>query len=400
MRPPPLAAYLPSFIPPVTGVGGSLAPVANSYDSSGTFVERGRANSFKRKRTEEIDAIFDLSADYPPLTTPQRPTVDLGKVKGLMVAAASAAVEVRPMLDDPNLDSKVLLLGKLTLAILDTLGAAVESGLEPISAAANSRANGRGGAGNGGTMAPPIPAKTTPTPGLKELKEGLARADRESIMFDVDLGKNTMANRNGLASAFSATVRKTAIDTAVAAGKDPAEAVRVMDDVISCVSDMEFIGSASKRFINNRNNDDNCNNTFCTMPVKLRFDDRNSRVHFEKSMREYCNLRANISLPKPIRLEQAAFLSSLRERYPGDAVTVRPDTASGYLYALRKEGGAGPWLKCSERLHLSPGIMLPTFVPRKTISLAPAVEVGEAGEMLVAEPEASTGDGNGTQTQS
>jgi hypothetical protein len=391
MRPPPLAAYSPDFIPPVTGVGGLSNPVANLYDSSGTFVERGRTNSFKRKRTEEIDAIFDLSADYPPLTTPQRPTVDLGKVKGQLVAAVAAAGEVRPMLEDPNLDPKLLLLGKLTLAILDTLGAAVESGLEPISTAAGGRFGGGGVAGSGGANAPPVPAKSTPTPGLKELKEGLARADRESIMFDLDLGKNTIANRNGLASAFSATVRKSAIDTALTAGKDPAEAVRVMDDVLSCVADMEFIGSASQKFINKRNISDNRNNTFCTMPVKLRFDDRNTRIHFEKSMREFCNLRANISLPKPVRLEQAAFLSSLRERYPNDHITVRPDTVSGYLYALRKEGGEGPWLKCSERLQLSPGIMLPTFVPRKTLSLAPPVVVA-VEETSAATPDAANGE--------
>jgi hypothetical protein len=373
MRPIPLAAYLPDFVPPVTGVNGLSAPVANLYDQSGNFQGRGRANSVKRKRTDEIDMVYDLSVDYPPLIPPQKMGLDLEKVKGMIVAAGSAAEEVRAMVEDPDLDPKVKLLSKLTLSILDALGAAVESGIAPISGAALGKSGGRGRSGAGGN-APPVPERPQPIPGQNELKEGLAKADRESIMFEVDLGPNTLANRNGLAVAFSASVRKAAVDKALTAGTDPAEAVRVMDDVLSCVADMEFVGSASQKFLSKKK-DDPRNNKFCTMPIKFKFDDRSTRIHFEKTMREVCNLRAGISLPKPVRLEQAAFLSALREKYPTDAITVRPDIGAAALYALRKAGGEGGWINCPERMVLSPGIMLPTFVPRKTVALAPSVEV-------------------------
>jgi hypothetical protein len=370
MKPIPLAAYLPDFVPPVTGFNGSPAPVANMYDSNGIFQARGRSNSVKRKRTEEIDLVFDHSVEYPPLSQPDRPVFDLMKVKGLMVAAGSAAEDIRPLIDDPDTDPKLKNLGKLTLTILDALGAVIECGLAPLSGAAASKA--AGGAVNGGAKAPPISAKPAPTPGQRELKESLEKADRESIMFEVDLGKNTLANRSALAAAFSNTVRKAAIDIATASGKDPTEAVRVMDDTLSIVSDMEFIGSSSQRFISKKANDIR-SNTFCTMPVKFKFEDRNSRIHFEKSMRDHCNFRAGISLPKPVRLEQAAFLSALKERYPQDAITVRPDIRSASLYALRKVGGEGAWVGCPERLSLSPSIMLPNFVPRKSMTLTPLI---------------------------
>jgi hypothetical protein len=377
MKPIPLAAYLPDFVPPVTGLNGHPAPVANLYDTSGTFQGRGRSGSVKRKRTDEIDMVYDLSVDYPPLVSPKKLGLDLEKVKGMIVAAGSAAEEVRAMAEDPNLDPKVKILSNLTLSILDALSAAVESGIAPISGATLGRNFVGGRSGTGGN-APPVPEKPQPIPGAKELREGLVKADRESIMFEVDLGPNTMANRNGLATAFSASVRKAAVDKALTAGTDPAEAVRVMDDVLSCVSDMEFIGSASQKFLSKKK-DDPRNNKFCTMPVKFKFDDRNTRIHFEKTMRDVCNLRAGISLPKPVRLEQAAFLSALKEKYPNDAITVRPDIGAAALYALRKVGGEGSWINCQERLVLSPGIMLPTFVPRKMVALAPSIEVGGEG---------------------
>jgi hypothetical protein len=379
MKPIPLAAYLPDFVPPVTGINGATAPVANLYDASGTFQGRGRSYSVKRKRTDnEIDNVFDRSVEYPPLNPPERPQLDIEKVKGLMVSAGSAAEEVRPLLDDPDTDPKIKNLGRLTLSILDALGAVIESGLAPMSATGIFI----GGVGKGGATAPPVPTKPMVAPGTKELRESMARADCESIMFEVNLGNNTMANRTGLANAFSNAIRKAAIDSATATGKDPAETVRVMDDTLSCVQDMEFIGSSSQKFTSKKQGDSR-NNTFCTMPIKFKFEDRNSRIHFEKTMRDNCNLRAGISLPKPVRLEQAAFLTSLRERYPNDAITVRPDTRSCSLYALRKEGGEGPWITCQERLTLSPGIMLPTFVPRKKVDLAPLI-VEDPGQMVVA----------------
>jgi hypothetical protein len=233
-------------------------------------------------------------------------------------------------------------------------------------------------------------------PGTKELRESMTRAGCERVMFEVNLGPNTMANRAGLANAFSNAVRKSAIDTATATGKDPAKAVRLMDDTLSCVQDMEFIGSSSQKFISKKQGDVR-SNTFCTMPIKFKFDDRNSRIHVEKTMRENCNLRAGVSLPKPVRLEQAAFLTSLKERYPNDAITVRPDTRSCTLYALRKEGGERAWMTCQERLTLSPEIMLPTFVPRKKIDLAPQI-VPEGDQMVVARVEESSSQPNTEQS--
>jgi hypothetical protein len=343
-------------------------------------------NSLKHKRTEEIDLVFDHTVEYPPLRQPERPVFDLVKVKGLMVAAGSAAEDIRPLLDDPETDPKLKNLGKLTLTILDALGAVIESGLAPLSGAATSKAAGR--AVTGGAMAPPISAKPAPTPGQRELKESLEKADRESIMFEIDLGKNTLANRSALAAAFLNTVQKAAIDKATTSGKGLTEAVRVMDDTLSIVSDMEFIGSSSQRFISKKANDMR-SNTFCTMPVKFKFDYRNSRIHFEKSMRDHCNFRAGISLPKPVRLEQAAFLSALRERYPHDAITVRLDIRSAFLYALRKVGGEGAWVGCLERLSLSPSIMLPNFVPRKSMTMTPLIVEGSSIDNGAAETLAS-----------
>jgi hypothetical protein len=136
---------------------------------------------------------------------------------------------------------------------------------------------------------------------------------------------------------------------------------------------MEFIGSQSQKFINRNNESDNRNNTFCTMPIKFKFEDRSMRIHFETVIRSHCGLKSQISLPKPIRMEQAAFLRALKARYPGEIISVRPDIGAATLRAVRKQHGAESWTRCWEVLKLEPGTLLPGYTPREVIALPPLV---------------------------
>jgi hypothetical protein len=130
------------------------------------------------------------------------------------------------------------------------------------------------------------------------------------------------------------------------------------------VQDMEFIGFSSKKFTG-RNEEDMRKNTFCTMPIKFRFEDRNARIHFETAMRNHCTLKASISLPKPIREEQSAFLKALRSKYAGQIVTVRPDTANMALQGFIKPEGQ-KWERLPDRVALDYGILLPGYKVRSS----------------------------------
>jgi hypothetical protein len=392
MKPIPLAAYCADFIPPVTGVNGNLAPVANSYDGSGTFADRNRAGSLSKKRkVGEIEDIFDLSKQYPPLVTPPRPSLDLKEIKNLLVTAASAGDEIRPILETDDLDPRFKAIGSLSIAILEVVSVIVEKGLVPLSGAGSGSGPGAGaGYVAGGTkLAGPPPPPKTVSPGLKELRECLEKSDRESILFDADLGPHAMGNRAGLNGAFSDGIRKLAIKNAIESGKEPTESVRAMNDAIGCVTDIDFIGIRSEP-IKIRENSKQPSTDCHTMPVKLRFDDRNSRLHFERTIRSVCGLRATMSLPKPLREEQALFLRAVKERYPGRIVTVRPEVATLQLVAFHKLHGESKWQKCSETVPIPHGILLPGYNVRKEIVLPPIVTDSNAGTIhqieVVVEP--------------
>jgi hypothetical protein len=226
---------------------------------------------------------------------------------------------------------------------------------------------------------PPPPPK--PSPGLKELRECLDKADTESILFDANLGPFPLGNRNSLANSFSTGIRTAAIEAATQKGEDPAESIRALNDALDCVTDMDFIGLKSE-IPKPRPGSNSEPKNYCTMPLKLRFEDRNSRLHFERTMKTFCGLRAVMSLPKKIRDEQSLFAKALRDRYPEEMVTVRPDVASLHLVAFKKRATDRRWVRCSETMPIPHNILLPEYKGKTVVILPPA-----EGDSQVSVPE-------------
>ena len=281
----------------------------------------------------------------------------------------------RELMNSDNLDPKIKTFGSLCLAVLSAVEAILECGISPLAAGLDVRGASFANTARK-TMHPPPTAPRPPPPGLAELKEGLKRADLESVLFEADLGPPPVANRQTLANALSAGLRAAAISKAGETGTDQAEAIREMEDALSCVSDMEFLGQRSKKFIGRGGAGDPRTNTFCTMPIKLKFEDRSARINFERAIRSNCGLRATMSVPGPIRTEQTAFGKAVRARYPGEIVMVRPDISALELVAFHKRDGGERWLRCPDSLPIPHGILLPGYVPRSVVVLPPMPDMG------------------------
>ena len=130
-----------------------------------------------------------------------------------------------------------------------------------------------------------------------------------------------------------------------------------MEDALSCVEDLDFLGQRSQPYKLPGGSESG----FCSMPIKLTFSDRDSRINFERTVREHTGLRASQSFPKPIRDQMSAFRKALQDRYKDQIILVRPDSRSLTLSALRKTDGEGRWTQCHESLPIPTGIMLPGF---------------------------------------
>ena len=161
---------------------------------------------------------------------------------------------------------------------------------------------------------PPLPANAPPpTPAepaeVLELRGALEKADKTSIFFGANLGEASIANRNALAHNLNIGIRNTIISKAGDNVTAAAEAVRVAADALSCATNVEFLGAASK--IHSRR--DGTLSGHYSMPVKIEFENKGARIHFECTMREKCDIRPSISLPTGIRKAQTTFYNELKE---------------------------------------------------------------------------------------
>ena len=79
-----------------------------------------------------------------------------------------------------------------------------------------------------------------------------------------------------------------------------ADAEETIDDVLSC-SKLEFLGSNSRKFHNNKNPTDSRNGKFCTLPVRMDFKDKETRIQAEISLRKICKVSCSTPYPKNLR---------------------------------------------------------------------------------------------------
>ncbi len=280
-------------------------------------------------------------------------------------------------------------LAGFSMALLDLVNAVVEDGILPMSSPAAASF-----ASVAAASATPIAMQQRPRvePGTAELKAALATAEKTAVVFDADLGRSPVAYRATLNGAFAAGLKAATMKAAEESGEDPNEGIRIVNDDLSCAYNMDFIGQTSTRKIDRRDPANPVTLPFCTMPVKLDFPDRHTRIHFERTLKKHCGLKASMSLPFNIRKYQSLFLAAMKTRYNNRVVTVRPDISTLSLVAFMKNKTGAGWSKCRESIPIPCRIMLPDFeIPNRVdlpdVGLGPAMG-DDDGALLV---EASIG---------
>ena len=384
MRPLLFRDVLPPTIvvPPVTGVNGNNNPYANLFDRSGAFRDRAGSGT-KRPRTdgqeELLNSVYNLTRDFPPLELPGRPAVDVASIKAILVEAATMVGSLEPVLgrEDASVDSKAVL--NMLKTLVGLVGAVVEKGIEPLATAVvgvgGAPTSRRFAAAARGLANPVASVPPPPPPGRRELVDALKKSEKEAVVFGVNLGAVGMAHRGTLNANFTTDLQRKVVEKAE--GKPEAgvrESLRIVEDALSCAESVDFMGPRSNPYVNQR---EGATGSFCSMPVKLSFQDRDTRINFERTVRENTGLRVIQSLPKPVREEMALFRKAMECRYPGKIILARPNVRSLEFTALMKNDGDKKWVECQETVPIPIGVMLGGFVATVRVVLPDVV--GDAG---------------------
>jgi hypothetical protein len=113
--------------------------------------------------------------------------------------------------------------------------------------------------------------------------------------------------------------------TAVKSGKHDyhiGDAEEVLDDILSC-SKLEFLGSGSKLFFNSKNENDPRNNKMHTIPVRMDFEDRETRFEAEVMLRKLCKVNCSVPYPKRMRTILLELVNKGKAYYPNSFIRTK-----------------------------------------------------------------------------
>jgi len=148
------------------------------------------------------------------------------------------------------------------------------------------------------SIRPPPPVLTAEELATRKVKNAIKDAEKKTLIFNLDLGmaptmnKETLSRKVTLALSNKATTGEH--DYHIGDAED------VIDDLLSC-SKLEFLGTTSRKYHNTRDAKDPLNGKMCTLPVRLDFKDRETRIQAEISLRKICKVRCTTPYPKKLR---------------------------------------------------------------------------------------------------
>jgi len=288
-----------------------------------------------------------------------------------MVEAAAKVKELAPILTDKRTTDQNKACVNTVIALYSLIESVVEKAVVPLVDAL--QGGGGGECGGGGSR---FGHKSGPDPDEIRIREALEKADKTSVIFGANLGNSPVGNRTTLANNFTTGLRSAAVEIATAQAAQSAqgtpeegaaavaasvnEAVRVAADALSCADSLDFLGQASRESNNDRDAEflekrgiRINKKKFCTMPVVINFEDRQSRMFFENTMRDKCGIRATMSLPPGIRKEMKSFHDEIRSENPGMIVMTRPDIKTLSLIAFTKIDGGPVWNRIEKTRKLT-----------------------------------------------
>jgi hypothetical protein len=132
----------------------------------------------------------------------------------------------------------------------------------------------------------------------KKVQQTLRDAEKRTVLFNLNLGTAPMMNKTSISKQVT-----VAISNKVKTGKHDyhiGDAEDVLDDILSC-SKLEFLGNTTKKYFNNKNLNDPMNDKMYSIPVRMDFKDRDTRMQSEIHLRKICKVSCSVPYPKKLQ---------------------------------------------------------------------------------------------------
>jgi hypothetical protein len=216
---------------------------------------------------------------------------------------------------------------------------------------------------------PAPPALSEEETKVKKVKSVLRDAEKKTVLFNLNMGKNPAMNKETLSRKVT-----EALGSAVRSGKHDyhiGDAEEVLDDILSC-SKLEFLGTQSKLFFNNRNENDERNNNMYTLPVRMEFKDCENRFEAEIMLRKLCKVSCSVPYPRKLRTQINELIKTAKAKQPNCYIRTKVNVENLTIEAHAKT--ASGWLDLGLKSSISTDILdNSTNSINNTVEVAPMV---------------------------
>jgi hypothetical protein len=202
------------------------------------------------------------------------------------------------------------------------------------------------------------PAETEEEKKHRKFNEAIKDAERSTLCFNLDMGNTPIMNKNSISEKACLALARMAAAVEGKKGPVPSQdKIEALDDITSLVTNMEFYGSNTKTYtVKGKDNKDGKGKddvSFCTVPVKYQFKDRETKTFAEKTLRETCKVKCSTPYPAIVRECIKQVVDHVRLSHPQDYVRVSVVPKEFSLKVSRRPPGKDlPWYHYPDLLRL------------------------------------------------
>jgi hypothetical protein len=178
-------------------------------------------------------------------------------------------------------------------------------------------------------------------PEIQKFKDTVREAEKSTLIFNLDMGRVPLLNKDTISKKATLALTTMAAKVENSNTSLPSkETVTAIDDVLSVINDMTLYGSVTKSYNNPK---DEASGSFCTIPVRYDFKDRETRIQAESILRKACNIKCATPYPVVLRECVKQTGSFFRGLYNTDYVRVGVEISRMALRVSYKSDKDSPW---------------------------------------------------------
>jgi hypothetical protein len=176
----------------------------------------------------------------------------------------------------------------------------------------------------------------------KRFVQAVREAEKSTLVFNTDMGTVAVMNPNTMNRKFSMALKAKAAEVDGNVNGEPkADTVTQLDDTLSMVKNMDYFGKTTKQAKGKE---------FYTIPVKLSYKDKDTRITAEQNLRKLCKVSCTTPYHSTLRDVMKKTMDEAKLKYKNCYVQTRVDVDNMALRVSYRQDGI--WYNDVEKVAL------------------------------------------------